>query len=34
MAIEAVKQRLSRATAALNAANVPYAVLGGNAVAE
>ena len=34
MAIEAVKQRLSRATAALNAASVPYAVLGGNAVAE
>jgi len=34
IAIEAVKQRLRRATEALNAANVPYAVLGGNAVAE
>jgi hypothetical protein len=34
MAIEAVKQRLRRATAALNAADVSYAVLGGNAVAE
>jgi hypothetical protein len=32
-AVEKVKQRLLRATAALEAANVPYAVIGGNAVA-
>ena len=34
MAAEKVKQRLRRATAALDAAGVPYAVVGGNAVAE
>lgn len=34
MAIEAVKDRLRRATTALNESGVPYAVLGGNAVAE
>ncbi len=32
-AVEKVRQRLLRAAAALNAANVPYAVMGGNAVA-
>lgn len=32
-AVERVRQRLSRATAALEAASVPYAVVGGNAVA-
>src|SRR5215475_14408580 len=32
-AVEAVRQRLLRATAALDAAGVPYAVVGGNAVA-
>ncbi len=32
-AVEKVKQRLQRATAALNSAGVPYAVIGGNAVA-
>ncbi len=32
-AVEKVRQRLLRATAALRAANVPYAVAGGNAVA-
>lgn len=32
-AVEKVRQRLLRATAALEAANVPYAVVGGNAVA-
>lgn len=32
-AVEKVRQRLLRATAALGAANVPYAVAGGNAVA-
>jgi hypothetical protein len=32
-AVEKVKERLRRATAALAAANVPYAVAGGNAVA-
>lgn len=32
-AVEKVRQRLLRAAAALNAANVPYAVAGGNAVA-
>lgn len=32
-AVEKVRQRLLRAAAALNAANVPYAVVGGNAVA-
>ena len=34
MAIEEVQQRLIRVTAVLNAANIPYAVVGGNAVAE
>jgi hypothetical protein len=34
MAAEKVKERLHRATRALDAANVPYAVVGGNAVAE
>jgi hypothetical protein len=34
MAAEKVKQRLRRATGALDAAGVPYAVAGGNAVAE
>jgi len=34
MAAEKVKERLRRATAALDAAGVPYAVVGGNAVAE
>ena len=34
MAAEKVKQRLSRATRALDGAGVPYAVVGGNAVAE
>jgi hypothetical protein len=33
-AAERVKERLRRATAALDAAGVPYAVVGGNAVAE
>lgn len=32
-AVEAVRQRLLRATAALEAAGIPYAVVGGNAVA-
>ena len=32
-AVEAVQERLLRATAALEAAGVPYAVIGGNAVA-
>ena len=32
-AIEKVRERLERATAALDAADVPYAVIGGNAVA-
>jgi hypothetical protein len=32
-AVEKVRQRLRRATAALEAAQVPYAVIGGNAVA-
>lgn len=32
-AVEKVRDRLRRATAALEAANVPYAVVGGNAVA-
>jgi hypothetical protein len=32
-AVEAVRDRLRRATAALEAANIPYAVIGGNAVA-
>src|SRR5262245_29773512 len=32
-AVEAVRDRLSRAAAALEAAGVPYAVVGGNAVA-
>src|SRR4051812_22168331 len=32
-AVERVRQRLLRATAALEAAGVPYAVAGGNAVA-
>ena len=34
MAAERVKERLRRATRALDAAGVPYAVIGGNAVAE
>jgi len=34
MAAERVKQRLRRATRALDGAGVPYAVVGGNAVAE
>src|SRR4029077_11132201 len=34
MAAEKVKERLRRATGALEGANVPYAVVGGNAVAE
>ena len=34
MAAEKVKERLRRATRALDAASVPYAVVGGNAVAE
>jgi hypothetical protein len=32
-AVEKVRERLERATAALNAAGIPYAVAGGNAVA-
>src|SRR5579872_249129 len=32
-AVEKVRERLLRATAALDAAGVPYAVVGGNAVA-
>ena len=32
-AVEKVKERLLRATAALHAASIPYAVVGGNAVA-
>src|SRR5271155_5187727 len=34
MAAEKVKDRMRRAAAALGRANVPYAVVGGNAVAE
>ena len=34
MAAEKVKERLRRATKALDAAGVPYAVVGGNAVAD
>src|SRR5580704_9719575 len=34
MAAEKVKERLRRATKALDDAGVPYAVVGGNAVAE
>src|SRR5208283_2435664 len=34
MAAEKVKERLRRATRSLDAARVPYAVVGGNAVAE
>ena len=34
MAAEKVKERLRRATRALDAAGVPYAVVGGNAIAE
>src|SRR5208283_835709 len=34
MAAEKVKERLHRATRALEGAGVPYAVVGGNAVAE
>jgi hypothetical protein len=34
IAAETVKQRLRRATSALDAAETPYAVVGGNAVAE
>jgi len=33
LAVENVRDRLRRATAALEAANIPYAVIGGNAVA-
>src|SRR5438445_8904408 len=33
-AVAKVRERLLRATAALNAANVPYAVIGGHAVAS
>jgi len=33
LAVEKVRERLRRATAALEAAGVPYAVIGGNAVA-
>lgn len=33
MAVEKVRERLLRATAALNQAQIPYAVIGGNAVA-
>jgi hypothetical protein len=33
LAVEKVRERLRRATAALDAANIPYAVIGGNAVA-
>jgi hypothetical protein len=33
MTIERIEQRLRRVTAALDAANIPYAVIGGNAVA-
>jgi hypothetical protein len=33
LAVELVKQRLQRSTAALEAAGIPYAVIGGNAVA-
>lgn len=33
LAVELVRQRLARVTAALEAGNVPYAVIGGNAVA-
>lgn len=34
LAVENVRRRLLRATAALNSASIPYAVAGGNAVAE
>src|SRR5215211_39319 len=34
LAVEQVRDRLRRASAALGGANVPYAVIGGNAVAE
>jgi len=34
MAIQEVRERLMRSTAALASANIPYAVVGGNAVAE
>lgn len=34
MAIEEIRARLLRVTSVLNAAGVPYAVIGGNAVAE
>ncbi len=33
MAVERVEQRLRKVTAALNDADVPYGVIGGNAVA-
>jgi hypothetical protein len=33
LAVEKVRERLIRATTALNAADIPYAVIGGNAVA-
>jgi hypothetical protein len=32
-AVEAVRERLLRAAAALDAANIPYAIIGGNAIA-
>lgn len=34
MAIERIRLRLKRTTTTLDAAQVPYAVIGGNAVAE
>src|ERR1043165_7188804 len=33
LAVEKVRERLRRSTAALDAAGIPYAVIGGNAVA-
>src|SRR5437868_5204997 len=33
LAVERVRERLQRSTAALNGAGIPYAVIGGNAVA-
>ena len=33
LAVAKVRERLRRATAALDAASIPYAVIGGNAVA-
>lgn len=34
MAIERVQRRLMRVTAALDAASIPYAVVGGNAISD